>query len=56
LHESSMKNHLEVCRVLIAAKADVNAKDKGYNLTHIRSFVVTNDESFWLGFKVLIFS
>ena len=42
LHESSFEGHLEVCKCLIAAQADVNAKDiVGYDLNSMRIFYET---------------
>jgi ankyrin repeat protein len=42
LHESSYGGHLEVCKCLIAAQADVNAKDNGwYDLNSMRIFYET---------------
>jgi ankyrin repeat protein len=39
LHLSSEKGHLEVCKCLIAAQADVNAKNRvGYDFNCIRIF------------------
>ncbi len=39
LHESSEKGHLEVCKCLIAAQADVNAKGSfEYDLNIMRTF------------------
>ena len=37
LHLSSEKGHLQVCKCLIAAQADVNAKNRvGYDLNSMR--------------------
>ena len=42
LHRSSYGGHLEVCKCLIAAQADVNAKDSsGYDLNSMRIFYET---------------
>ena len=42
LHLSSEKGHLEVCKCLIAAQADVNAKScGGYDLNSMRIFYET---------------
>ena len=42
LHLSSREGHLEVCKCLIAAQADVNAKDiGGYDLNSMRIFYET---------------
>ncbi len=42
LHWSSHQRHLEVCKCLIAAQADVNAKDNdGYDLNSMRIFYET---------------
>ncbi len=42
LHWSSFEGHLEVCKCLIAAQADVNAKNiGGYNLNSMRTFYET---------------
>ena len=42
LHLSSEKGHLEVCKCLIAAQADVNAKDDdGCDLNGMRIFYET---------------
>ena len=39
LHESSFGGHLEVCKCLIAAQADVNAKNiSEYDLNSMRIF------------------
>ena len=42
LHLSSFEGHLEVCKCLIAAQADVNAKNRaGYDLNIMRIFYET---------------
>ena len=42
LHESCREGHLEVCKCLIAAQADVNAKiSDGYDLNIMRIFYET---------------
>ncbi len=42
LHLSSGGGHLEVCKCLIAAQADVNAKNiSGYDLNSMRIFYET---------------
>ncbi len=42
LHWSCEKGHLEVCKCLIAAQADVNAKNiSGYDLNGMRIFYET---------------
>ncbi len=42
LHWSSFEGHLEVCKCLIAAQADVNAKNiSGYDLNIMRIFYET---------------
>ena len=42
LHLSSEKGHLEVCKCLIAAQADVNATNiSGYDLNSMRIFYET---------------
>ena len=42
LHWSSEQGHLEVCKCLIAAQADVNAKDNClYDLNSMRIFYET---------------
>ena len=42
LHVSSCAGHLEVCKCLIAAQADVNAKDINlYDLNSMRIFYET---------------
>ena len=42
LHWSSFEGHLEVCKCLIAAQADVNATTRGgYDLNSMRTFYET---------------